>query len=247
MLLLELYFNTSIQVSPSVWGENPHIVVKQCIWVKSPYQTTNGLIPQSIQNHTQLDHQIMTQSNCSYPVNCNMTNEKQHNTKKSNLVLPHTRQILDDTYSTPKPMYNNRISQRSLALSRALKSPQGKPESQITGDTFKKFPPIPLYPYRTSQFVSWASAPQTSHNRLTIQPNTLGFIRNTEHTNHCYTLTVDCPNVPHKQQPSQHMHLESEKRGKAGKIGHTDKYTSHHVYGNSKPEVCKLSSKIYST
>lgn len=33
---------------------------KQCIWVKSPYQTTNGLIPQILQNHIQLDHPQQT-------------------------------------------------------------------------------------------------------------------------------------------------------------------------------------------
>jgi hypothetical protein len=44
MLLLGIFIlRTSIQVSPSVKGACILAVVKQCIWVKSPYQTTTGL------------------------------------------------------------------------------------------------------------------------------------------------------------------------------------------------------------
>jgi hypothetical protein len=65
LLLLGIYFLFSIKVSPSVTGACTLAVVKQCIWVKSPYQTTIGPkpfphgrpFPLSQRNYTLIEHQ----------------------------------------------------------------------------------------------------------------------------------------------------------------------------------------------
>ena len=88
MLLLKLCFRTNIQISPSAKGESPLAVVKQCVWVKSPYQTKIELIPfphgRQSQNFVQYTTQIISQ----FPTNSNLTNIMQTNTTISNLTNP---------------------------------------------------------------------------------------------------------------------------------------------------------------